>query len=328
MDGRSYLDRLRSVSERRWVPLGLTCFAVVLLLPSLGAGLFQDDLVHRAKLVAHRVLPERYYGTPHLPLDSGTAAGAMRDMFGLTRSPEDVVALIDLGLCPWWTSLQLRTSNWRPLTALTHWLDYRLFPETLALMHLHNVFWFGAVAFLVAVFYRRMMGIAWVAALATVLYIIDESNYFPVRWLANRNLLLALVFSLLALLCHDAWRRRGKVPCAVAAPAFLLLSLLSTEAGIATLAYLFAYALVIDRGRWRRRVLSLVPAIVVILGWRIVYNAGGHGASGGGFVLDPGREPVAYLLALFKRAPFLLAGQWGPLPADAYWMLSEQALAK
>jgi hypothetical protein len=149
-----------------------------------------------------------------------------------------------------------------------------------------------------------------------------------VRWLANRNLLMALFFSLLALLCHDRWRRGGRKDCAVAAPVLLLLALLSTEAGIATFAYLLAYALVIDRGRKVERVLSLLPSAVVIVGWRVVYNALGHGASGGGFVVDPGREPLAYVQAVLERAPLLLIGQWSPLPADTYWMFSEYAVRR
>ncbi len=319
---------VRAGAEHRLFPLALGLAALALMVPSVGSGLFQDDLVHRAKLVKERVLPERYYGTPLLSADAGTPAGAMRDMFGVTRSRDDVLRLKELGLLPWWTSESLRASNWRPLTALTHWLDYRLFPDSPALMHVHNLVWFGAVIVLVATFYRQMMGAVWVAGLAAFLYAIDESNYFPVRWLANRNLLMALFFSLLALLCHDRWRRGGAKGCAAAAPVLLLLALLSTEAGIATFAYLLAYALVIDRGRKAERVLSLVPSAVVIVGWRVVYNALGHGASGGGFVLDPGREPLAYLRAVLERAPLLLIGQWSPLPADTYWVFSEYAVGR
>ncbi len=315
-------------SAHRLFPFALGLLAIALMLPNIGGGLFQDDLVHRAHLVKERVVPERYYGTPLLPTDAGTLTGAMRDTFAVTRSREDVSHLKESGLFPWWVSDDLRISNWRPLTALTHWLDYRLFPDSPALMHAHNLLWFGAVVVVVTALYRRMMGAVPVAALAALLYMIDESNYFPVWWVANRNLLLALFFSVLALLCHDRWRRCGRRGCGALAPLLLLLALLSTEAGIATFAYLFAYALMIDRGTRLRRALSLVPAVVVIAGWRIVYNALGHGASGGGFVIDPGREPLAYALAVLERAPLLLMGQWAPLPADTYWMMSERAMGQ
>jgi len=325
MGPRRLAVTLRTVSQHRRFPLALGLFAIVLMLPSLGSGLFHDDLVHRAHLLKDSELPPRYYGTPLVPEDSGTLSGAMRDMFAVTRSGQDVRLLMEQGLFPWWTWDRLRLSNWRPLTALTHWLDYRLFPDTPALMHLHNVLWFALVVVLVAGFYRRMMAVTWLASLAAFLYVIDESNWFPVQWVANRNLLMALCFSLLTLGCHDRWRREADRRCAVAAPVCLLLALLSTEAGIATFAYLFAYALVIDPGSKRQRVMSLVPAMLVIVGWRIVYSTLGHGASGGGFVMDPGREPLAYLMAVLERAPVLLAGQWAWLPAETYWVFSEAA---
>jgi hypothetical protein len=315
-------------SPHRLFPLALGLAAIVMMLSSIDGGLFQDDLVHRAHLLKGRVLPERYYGTPLLPSDAGTFTGALRDTFAVTRSREDVSRLKESGLFPWWASDDLRISNWRPLTALTHWLDYQLFPDSPALMHVHNLLWFGAVVAAVTVFYRRMMGVVPAAALAALLYVIDESNYFPVWWVANRNLLLALFFSILALLCHDRWRQHGRRDCGVMAPLLLLGALLSTEAGIATFAYLCAYAVVIDRDTRLRRALSLVPAVVVIAGWRIGYNALGHGASGGGFVIDPGREPLAYTLAVLERGPLLLMGQWAPLPADAYWMMSEYAMGR
>lgn len=319
---------LRSVSGHRLFPFALGAVAIVLMLPGIDGGLFQDDLVHRAHLLKERVVPERYYGTPLLNADAGTLTGAMRDTYAVARSSEDVSRLKESGLFPWWASDNLRVSNWRPLTALTHWLDYRLFPDSPALMHAHNLLWFGVVVAAVTALYRRMMGVVSAAALAALLYMIDESNYFPVWWVANRNLLLALFFSVLALLCHDRWRRDGRRDCGALAPLLLLLALLSTEAGIATFAYLFAYALVVDRGTRVHRALSLVPAVVVIAGWRIVYNALGHGASGGGFVIDPGREPLAYALAVLERAPLLLMGQWTPLPADTYWVMSERAMGQ
>jgi hypothetical protein len=136
---------LRAGFEHRLFPFALGLVVVALMLPSIGGGLFQDDLVHRAHLLKERVVPARYYGTPLLCADAGTLTGAMRDTFGVARSREDVSCLRDSGPFPWWTSDNLRVSNWRPVTALTHWLDYRLFPDSPALRHAHNFLWFGAV---------------------------------------------------------------------------------------------------------------------------------------------------------------------------------------
>ena len=93
----------------------------------------------------------------------------------------------------------------------------------------------------------------WVAGLAALMYLLADSSYFPTMWLANRNALTALFFGILTLLLHDRHRTDGGRLSLIGAPACLLLSLLSAEAGIATLAYLFAYEIVLRRDRWTRR---------------------------------------------------------------------------
>jgi hypothetical protein len=192
-------------------------------------------------------------------------------------------------------------------------------------MHAHSIIWFAAVIFLVAILYRKLLGPVWIAGLAALLYMVDDSNYFPAMWIANRNLLLSLFFSILTLLMYHRWRRQKSVYAGVAVPFLLLLSLLSTEAGIATFAYLFAYALIIDRGSLRRRALSLAPSFIVIVIWRLIYNTLDYGARGSGFIIDPGSEPLRYAWAVVKRAPVLLSGQWGWQPAEMFNFFSDYA---
>jgi hypothetical protein len=290
--------------------------AVAIMLPALNAGLIQDDLFHRIRLVEPSQLPEQFHDTRLIPPDAGTLSAALRDMHSFARTQQDADRLKDVGMCPWWTARDWRLANWRPLDSFTHWLDYRLFPDSPPLMHLHNIIWLAAVVFLLTVLYRQLMAPLWMAALAALLYTIDDSNYFPAVWIANRNLLLALFFSILTLLLHHRWRQHDSLAAGVAAPFTLLLSLLSTEAGIATFAYLFAYALVIDRGSKVQRIVSLVPSFIVIAAWRVVYSGLGYGACGSGFVVDPGREPLRYAWAVLRRAPVLLSGQWGGTPAE------------
>jgi hypothetical protein len=303
----------------------LAGLAAVITLPALNAGFIQDDLFHRIRLVEPAQLPERLHDTGLIPPDGGKLSAALRDMHSFARTQQETDNLKEVGLCPWWTAKDFRGANWRPLDSFTHWLDYRLFPDSPGLMHLHNIVWFAAVVFLVAALYRRLMIPAWIATLAAFLYVIDDSNYFPAMWIANRNLLLALFFSLLTLLLHHRWRRHDSLAAGIAAPFILLLSLLSTEAGVATFAYLFAYALIIDREKWLRRALSLAPSFIVIVGWRINYNALGYGAHGSGFIIDPGREPLRYLRAVLQRAPILLSGQWGWQPAEMFNLFSDYA---
>jgi hypothetical protein len=311
-----FIARLRRDMESRYAPLVIAGIAAVMMLPALNAGLIQDDLLHRTRLVKPSKMSKQLTETGLIPPGAGKLSTALLDMYSLTRTQRDTDRLMESGFCPWWTAQGLRIANWRPLDSFTHWLDYHLFPNSPRLMHLHNIIWFTAVIFLVSILYRRFMAPIWMATLAALFYTFDDSNYFPAMWIANRNLLLALFFSIITLLLHDKWRRYHSLAAGVAAPFTLLLSLLSTEAGIATFAYLFAYALIIDRESRTRRIFSLVPAFVVIVAWRIVYNALGYGAAESGFLIDPGREPLRYARAVLERAPVLISGQWGGTPAE------------
>ena len=320
-----FIATMRRCMENRYAPLVIAGIAAVIMLPALNAGLIQDDLFHRIRLVEPSQLPRELSGTGLIDPDSGSLPVAMRDMHSFARTQRDIDNLKESGLCPWWTAKNLRFANWRPLDSLTHWLDYRLFPDSPPLMHLHNIVWFTAVVFLLAILYRQLMTPVWMATLAALLYSIDDSNYFPAMWIANRNLLLALFFSIITLLLHHKWRQHNSLAAGITAPFTLLLSLLSTEAGIATFAYLFAYALIIDRASRARRIVSLAPGFIVIAVWRVIYNALGYGAAASGFVIDPGREPLRYARSVLERAPVLLSGQWGGTPAEMLNMFSEYA---
>jgi len=317
------MARIVGIIESKYAPIAAACVAAVLMLPALNAGLIQDDMFHRVRLVDPAELPPKLHDTGWLLPDAGTATAAMRDMHSFSRSKQDTDKLKDVGMCPWWTSEDWQFANWRPLDSFTHWLDYRLFPDSPRLMHVHNILWFAAVVFLLTLLYRRFITPVWIASLAALLFIIDDSNYFPVMWIANRNLILALCFSILTVLLHLHWRQSNSLFAGVMAPFTLLLSLLSTEAGIATFAYLFAYALILDRESHRQRLLSLAPSAIVIVFWRVIYNALGYGAAASGFVIDPGREPMRYARAVLERAPVLLSSQWGPTPAEMLNLFSE-----
>ncbi|MGD8501338.1 MAG: hypothetical protein PVJ86_11870 [Phycisphaerales bacterium] len=322
---RKFIAFMRRCLEGRYMPVIVAGVAPAIMLPALNAGLIQDDLFHRIRLVEPSQLPEQLHDTGMIPPDAGKLSAALRDMHSFARTQQEADRLKDVGMCPWWTAKNWRVANWRPLDSFTHWLDYRLFPDSPPLMHLHNIIWFAAVVFLLTVLYRQLIAPLWMAAAAALLYTIDDSNYFPAMWVANRNLLLALFFSILTLLLHHRWRQHDSLAAGVAAPFALLLSLLSTEAGIATFAYLLAYALIIDRGSRIRRIVSLAPGFIVIAAWRMIYNGLGYGATGSGFVIDPGREPMRYAQGVLERAPVLLSGQWGGTPAEMLNIFSDYA---
>ena len=298
--------------HRCW-PVALALLAVVLVVPSLRVGWVMDDHFLRLAAVGSARASE--------------VIGSPMDMFRLLDGdPERVGTLMDVGLLPWWTFKEVKAAFWRPLTALTHWLDFRLWPGSPALMHAQSVLWYGALVAAVAYAYRRFLGHTWVAGAAALLYAIDDAHGLPVGFLANRNAILATLFGVLTIMAHDRWRRDAWRPGAFFGPLCLAASLLSAEAGIATCAYLGAHALFLDRAAWRSRLMAMAPYVVLVFLWRMVWSYSGYGVSGMELYIDPVAEPLRFMHAVVDRAPILLLGQWGLPPADIAMALGPEGM--
>jgi hypothetical protein len=291
----------------RRLPLLLAAAGMLLTLPALWAGLIADDFFHRRALV-----------------NAGGLGGLRHSSAEMFRffdgDPAHFREMLERGFLPWWTYPGIKGAFWRPLTVTTHWLDYRLWPDSPALMHLHSILWYGALVLVAGRMYRRLMPSALGAGLAALLYAVDHTHAMPVAFLANRNTLISALFGVLALLAHDRWRRDRRLSAALIAPIMLLHSLLAKEEGLATCAYLAAYALFIDRGNLRKRCLSLLPAVAVVVGWRILWVLRGYGIADVGLYVDPLRDPARYATAVIAHLPCLLLGQWAGPPAESSLM--------
>lgn len=308
--GSPWRERLVAVLADRRMPGLAALLALLLTLPALWVGLISDDLVHRAVILN---LPEvrEFFPVPVSMFEF------------LDGSTERTLAMMDRGVLPWWTMVDMKVGFWRPLTVLTHWIDYRLWPTAFYGMHLHSLLWYAGLVLVAGCLYRQLGGPTWIAGLAALLYAVDDAHAAPAAWLANRNILLATFFGLLSLLAHDRWRRRQDRLAGWAAPVLLLLSLLSAEAGLSTCAYLAAHAVCLDRGRLVRRVAALAPAGVVVIAWRVAWTLTGHGAEVVGLYIDPLHDPAGFLKAVIERAPILLLGQWAPVPSELFLVLRQ-----
>ena len=302
------------------LPVAVVLIALVLTLPSLWTGLQVDDLLQRLVLQRHP-LAAVHHGSPMAMFDFADG------------DPQRAREAMDTGFLPWWTWEKVRLRFCRPAAVLTHWLDYRLWPDNLVVMHLHSLAWFGALVFVAALVYRRFMGIGWASGLAALLYAVEDAHSIPAGWLANRNGLLAALFGLLVVLTHDKWRSAegggrsaeeeggGGIVWLMVGLALLLLAVLSNEGGMAACAYLFAYAAFLDKGPWRARVMSLVPYAALIVAWRVGYNALGFGTWGSELYVDPAQSPLRFLQVLCLRAPVLLFAQWAVPLSDLFTFL-------
>ena len=290
---------LRALADPR-APWPAAAIAMAISLPSLSQGLLVDDWVHRAMFLRR---PDVW--------------SASANMFAF--APPRIVEVA----FPWWSAPDLKLSLFRPLSALTHYLDYQLWPGSPLLMHVHSVAWYGVAVLATGVLFQRLMGAGWITGLAALIYGISYTHAIPVMFIANRNALVGVAFSALALICHHSWRGNGSRRAAVAAPAALLLGLFGNEGAVATFGYLLAYAWILDRAPVRSRIASLVPALVVIVLWRVVYSSLDQGAWGSQAYIDPVASPLRLIQAALVRAPILLNAQWLLPPAD-FWVAAAQ----
>jgi hypothetical protein len=282
---------------------------MAVVLPSLSAGLLVDDYHHR--------LVMKGSDSPVRLLESRL------DLFRFfDGDPQRARQLKDIGMVPWWTTDNAKAAFWRPISSLTHYLDYTLWPDSIPMMHAQSILWYGLLVLCAALLYRRFATTAVVAAVAALLFAFDGTHATPVGFLANRNALIAATFGVLALLAHDRYRRDNSKPALIWAVALLAASLLSAEAGIATAAYLASYALFLDRDTWRGRLVSMMPYLAVVIVWRLLWNGLGYGVENFGVYIDPLREPVHYAGAVKDRGAILLLGQLLGPPSDITMLLA------
>jgi hypothetical protein len=309
--GAGFKSFIPTILTHRFFPFAVAILAVILTLPSLKAGLFVDDYHHKL-LMDDSDSPIRLLDSPI-------------DMFNFfDGDPERISELMDYGFLPWWTYEKIKGAFWRPLASITHWLDYILWPNSPPLMHLQSLLWYGALVMAVAFLYRRFSATALIAALAAILYAVDDAHGIPAGFLANRNALMATLFGVLAIIVHDRWRRDNWRAGIAVGPLLLAASLLSAEAGISTCAYLAAYAVFIDRGKLRNRFAAMTGYVVVVIVWRLLWIHLGYGMENIGGYVDPLREPLRFISAVKNYAPFLLLGQLALPPSEITMMISPE----
>ena len=291
-------ERLQGLLAAPWAPWAIVLLSLLLTLPALGGGWSADDFVHRIVLNGAQDFGPRH---PLLDLFTFLEPGAWNQ------------ALAERGLLPWSSDPDTRISFFRPLSAATHYLDAVLWPESAPLQHAHSLLWWG-LALLGVRWVTQDTGPPWVAALALLLFAVDDAHAVPIAWLANRNVLICLTLSTLALGLHQ----RGKLVWALGPMA---LALCASEAAIGAAAYIVAWEL--TRGDARPKALLRLAPLVLLIGlWRLLYNRAGYGAQGSALYLDPIRSPLAFATASLERGPILVLGQWLGPPIEI-WMLSE-----
>lgn len=267
--------------------------ALAISLPSLGAGLYDDDVWQR------RFLLDQLHGARSDP---------WWNMFGTPLEDGVVAQMIFRGFLPWWTSHDFQLSFFRPLAVATHMLDYSLWPNQPWLMHLQNSLLYAALCGLVATYFQFLFGRTGVAAAAALLYSIGDAQLEGVAWISARNTLLTAVFGMLTLCLLESGAKRA----AWLAAASQTLSHLSSEGAIAVWPYLLGSLWLRKRSGRKQQLLRMIPTALVSSAFSIVTTHFDYVVVGSGAYIDPRRRPLDFLHAVVERLPRLFMLEVGP----------------
>jgi hypothetical protein len=218
---------------------------------------------------------------------------------------------IFIGAQPWWASPALSVAFWRPVATASHYLDYLLWPESPWLMHAHNVVLYVALVLTVTDLYRRLLGPGPSWVLASVLYAVDDAHVMGTAWIASRNTLLTAALAFIAMKLYLLWSCEHKRWAGWLSPLVLLLAHACSEGAIMIWPYLLAYAAFLDLRPVRRRIVSLLPMLIVTVISILVVSRLGYGVRGSGAYIDPRVDPRAFIEHAVVRFPDLLRVEFG-----------------
>jgi hypothetical protein len=228
------------------------------------------------------------------------------DLFNFVGGTSEVPALKDYGAVPWWTHPDLRLAMMRPLSSALIVIDHAVFGDNLVGFHVHSMLWWAFLVACVALLLYELLPVQ-VAAIAVVLFAVEEGHGLPVAWLANRSALVSLSLGLLGLWGHIRWRRGGNRPAAVFSVIMFSLALLAGEWTFPVFAYLFAFELLGVEGPLWRRALCLLPAAILGLAFLVMQSLLDYSALASNVYINPVYEPGVFVINAFQRIPVFFA---------------------
>jgi hypothetical protein len=185
-----------------------------------------------------------------------------------------------------WAFRAFHSSNWHPLTWLSHMLDVQIFGLWPGGHHLTNAVWHLANTILLFLFLARVTGGLWPSAVVAALFALHPLHVESVAWVAERKDVLSTFFWLLTLWAYAVY---------VAAPSVWRY-----------LAVILAFVL----GLMSKPMVVTLPFVLLLLDyWPLGRVPGGPGPAPGAtdsVEPQPGAAKWAYWQLLKEKIPLLL----------------------
>jgi Tfp pilus assembly protein PilF len=126
-----------------------------------------------------------------------------------------------------WSFTTTHSSNWHPLTWMSHMLDVSLFGMNPGSHHLVNVFFHLANSLLLFRVFRKMTGDLWQSAFVAALFAIHPLHVESVAWVAERKDVLSTFFWMLTVWFYVGYVKDRTASRYIAALLFFFLGLMT-----------------------------------------------------------------------------------------------------
>jgi hypothetical protein len=235
--------------------------------------------------------------------------------------PQHREQLLQYGVLPWFAADDFYFRFWRPISEITHWLDFKLFGINPLPAHIHSIAWFLLLSGIVYQLARRIFpDEKLLPMLALAIFILDGQHVATIGWIANRNSLVAAVFAFAALYSHIVWRETEKKRYFFIAIIVMGVALLSGEASLAIISYFFFYATILDGSGYKKGLVSVLPYFLLVGIWFYFYQNLGFGVNtSAGLYLNPFLDTAEYITAVIYRVPIYFTSALLPIPAGLSW---------
>jgi tetratricopeptide (TPR) repeat protein len=107
-----------------------------------------------------------------------------------------------------WAFTSVVSSNWAPVTMLSHVVCFQLFGMNSGMHHLINVLFHALASLLLFLFLRRATGARWPAAFAAFIFAFHPMHVESVAWVAERKDVLSAFFLFLALYAYVGYTEK------------------------------------------------------------------------------------------------------------------------
>jgi hypothetical protein len=126
-----------------------------------------------------------------------------------------------------WSFTTTYSSNWHPLTWMSHMLDVSMFDMHPGSHHLVSLFFHLVNSLLLFFVFRQMTGYVWQSAFVAALFAIHPLHVESVAWVSERKDVLSTFFGIMTLLSYGRYAKHGARRSYITALLFFILGLMA-----------------------------------------------------------------------------------------------------